>query len=65
MTPPKTVPEKRPDRHYDFGRLNMWFALSALGLLATTLWMVFADASSGSSSPPTPRPSATASTRPR
>jgi cytochrome c2/archaellum component FlaC len=43
MTPPKAPSDKRPDRHYDFGRMNMWFALSALGLLATTLWMVFAD----------------------
>jgi len=49
MTPPpapparKPAPEKRPDRHYDFGRLNMVFALSSLGLLAVTLWMVFAD----------------------
>src|SRR4029079_14508242 len=43
MTPPKAPPDKRPDRHYDFRRLNMWFALSALALLATTMWMVFAD----------------------
>jgi len=38
-----TPPAKRPDRHYDFGRMNMVFALSSLGLLAVTLWMVFAD----------------------
>ncbi|HKV06602.1 MAG TPA: hypothetical protein VJ725_00595, partial [Thermoanaerobaculia bacterium] len=43
MTPPITPPEKRPDRHYDFGRMNMWFAVSSLGLLAVTLWMAFAD----------------------
>ena len=43
MTPPKTPPEKRPDRHYNFGRMNMVFALSSLGLLAVTLWMAFAD----------------------
>ncbi|HXO21284.1 MAG TPA: cbb3-type cytochrome c oxidase subunit II, partial [Thermoanaerobaculia bacterium] len=42
--PPKRVaPEKRPDRHYNFGRMNMVFAWSSLGLLAVTLWMVFAD----------------------
>ncbi len=41
--PPKAPPVKRPDRHYDFGRMNMVFALSSLGLLAVTLWMVFAD----------------------
>ena len=41
--PPITPPEKRPDRHYNFGRMNMWFAVSALALLATTLWMVVAD----------------------
>lgn len=43
MTPPTTPPEKRPDRHYNFGRMNMWFAISSLGLLAVTLWMAFAD----------------------
>jgi cytochrome c2 len=45
-TPPKaspTPPEKRPDRHYNFGRMNMVFAVSSLLLLAVTLWMVFAD----------------------
>jgi cytochrome c2 len=41
--PPITPPEKRPDRHYNFGRMNMWFAVSAIALLATTLWMVVAD----------------------
>jgi mono/diheme cytochrome c family protein len=43
LTPPKTPPEKRPDRHYNFGRMNMWFAISSLVLLAATLWMAFAD----------------------
>jgi len=43
LTPPTTPPEKRPDRHYNFGRMNMVFALSSLGLLAVTLWMAFAD----------------------
>ncbi|HEX3128399.1 MAG TPA: c-type cytochrome [Thermoanaerobaculia bacterium] len=43
MTPPITPPEKRPDRHYNFGRMNMWFAISSLALLAVTLWMVVAD----------------------
>jgi cytochrome c2/predicted nucleic acid-binding Zn-ribbon protein len=43
LTPPITPPEKRPDRHYNFGRMNMVFALSSLGLLAVTLWMVVAD----------------------
>src|SRR4051812_42992100 len=38
-----TPPEKRPDRHYNFGRMNMVFALSSLALLAVTLWMAFAD----------------------
>jgi cytochrome c2 len=42
-TPPITPPEKRPDRHYNFGRMNMWFAVSSLVLLAVTLWMVVAD----------------------
>jgi cytochrome c2 len=43
LTPPITPPEKRPDRHYNFGRMNMWFAISSLALLAVTLWMVVAD----------------------
>jgi cytochrome c2/tetratricopeptide (TPR) repeat protein len=43
LTPPTTPPEKRPDRHYDFGRMNMVFAVSSLGLLAVTLWMAFVD----------------------
>jgi len=43
LTPPTPPPEKRPDRHYNFGRMNMVFALSSLGLLAVTLWMVVAD----------------------
>jgi len=36
-------PNKKPDRHYDFGRLNRVFAFSALGLLGITGWMVFED----------------------
>lgn len=36
-------PEKRPDRHYDFRRMNVWFAWSALALLVVTIWMIFAD----------------------
>jgi cytochrome c2/predicted nucleic acid-binding Zn-ribbon protein len=43
LSPTVTPPEKRPDRHYNFGRMNMVFAWSALGLLVVTLWMVFAD----------------------
>jgi cbb3-type cytochrome oxidase cytochrome c subunit/predicted nucleic acid-binding Zn-ribbon protein len=43
LAPPKTPPDKKPDRHYNFGRMNMWFAVSSLGLLAVTLWMAFAD----------------------
>ena len=35
--------DKKPDRHYDFGRLNMVFALSALALLGITVWMVLED----------------------
>ncbi len=37
------APRKTPDRHYDFRRLNVWFAWSSLALLAVTLWMVFED----------------------
>jgi cytochrome c2 len=36
-------PDKKPDRHYDFGRMNKWFAWSALALLLVTLWMVWDD----------------------
>ncbi len=36
-------PDKRPDRHYDFGRSNMVFAWSALALLVVTIWMIAAD----------------------
>ncbi len=36
-------PQKKPDRHFDFGRLNRWFGISSLALLAVTLWMVLAD----------------------
>ena len=35
--------EKKPDRHYDFGRLNMVFAFCAFALLAITIWMVVED----------------------
>src|SRR5206468_11885378 len=40
---PAKLHEKRPDRHYNSGRMNMVFARSSLGLLAVTLWMAFAD----------------------
>ncbi|MGH9465426.1 MAG: c-type cytochrome, partial [Thermoanaerobaculia bacterium] len=36
-------PDKRPDRHYHFGRANMVFAWSALALLVVTIWMIAAD----------------------
>ena len=36
-------PQKKPDRHFEFSRLNFWFGISALALLAVTLWMVLAD----------------------
>ncbi len=36
-------PHKRPDRHYNFRRTNIWFAVSSIVLLAVTMWMVFAD----------------------
>ena len=36
-------PDKKPDRHYDFGRMNKWFAWSSLALLVVTLWMVWDD----------------------
>lgn len=36
-------PLKKPDRHYDFGRMNMLFAFCAIALLAVTLWMVVED----------------------
>ena len=35
--------DKKPDRHFSFKSLNVWFALSSLALLATTIWMVVAD----------------------
>jgi chromosome segregation ATPase len=35
--------ETKPDRHYDFRRLNMVFAFCALALLAITIWMVVDD----------------------
>lgn len=40
---PLEPPPKRPDRHYDFNKLNVAFAISALAFLAVTLWMVFFD----------------------
>jgi len=43
MATRSSPPEKRPDRHYDFGAMNMVFALSALALLGVTIWMVVAD----------------------
>lgn len=43
MSSRATPPEKRPDRHYNFGAMNKWFALSSVALLATTMWMVVAD----------------------
>ena len=36
-------PQKKPDRHFEFSRLNFWFGISALALLVVTLWMVLAD----------------------
>ncbi|MGB5173769.1 MAG: c-type cytochrome [Thermoanaerobaculia bacterium] len=36
-------PQKKPDRHFEFSRLNLWFGVSALALLAVTGWMVMAD----------------------
>ncbi len=38
-----TPPKKTPDRHYDFGRMNVAFAWSSLLLLVVTVWMVVAD----------------------
>jgi cytochrome c2 len=35
--------DKKPDRHFSFKSLNIWFALSSLALLATTFWMIIAD----------------------
>ncbi len=35
--------ETKPDRHYDFRRLNMVFAFCAIALLAITIWMVVDD----------------------
>jgi cbb3-type cytochrome oxidase cytochrome c subunit len=40
MTAP---PPKPPDRHYDFGRMNLAFAVCSLIFLAVTLWMIFED----------------------
>jgi len=36
-------PQKKPDRHFEFSRLNLWFGVSALALLVVTVWMVMAD----------------------
>ena len=36
-------PQKTPDRHYNFRRMNVWFAWSSLALLGVTVWMVWAD----------------------
>ena len=36
-------PGQKPDRHYNFGRLNMVFAFSAIALLLITAWMVIED----------------------
>jgi cytochrome c2 len=36
-------PKKTPDRHYNFRRMNVWFAWSSLALLGVTVWMVWAD----------------------
>lgn len=33
----------RPDFHYHIPRLNVWFALSSLALLAVSLWMIADD----------------------
>ena len=40
---PPTPPQKKPDRHYDFRRTNVVFALSSLALLAISLLMVMMD----------------------
>ncbi len=37
------APKKTPDRHYDFTRMNKWFAWSSLALLLITIWMVVED----------------------
>jgi cytochrome c2/predicted nucleic acid-binding Zn-ribbon protein len=36
-------PEKRPDRHYNFRRTNVVFAISSIALLVVTVWMVVPD----------------------
>lgn len=36
-------PRKKPDRHYDFDRMNVWFAWTSVALLLVTGWMVWAD----------------------
>jgi len=36
-------PDKRPDRHYNFRRTNIVFALSSIALLLVTVWMVVPD----------------------
>jgi mono/diheme cytochrome c family protein len=37
------APKKTPDRHYNFEKLNKWFAWSSLALLVITVWMVVED----------------------
>ncbi|MCZ6727767.1 MAG: c-type cytochrome [Acidobacteria bacterium] len=36
-------PVKRPDRHYNFERTNVVFAVSSIALLLATVWMVIPD----------------------
>ena len=36
-------PVKRPDRHYNFERTNVVFAVSSIALLLVTVWMVIPD----------------------
>lgn len=43
MSSPKPPPPPKADRHYSFRSMNVLFAVASLGLLAVTLWMVFAD----------------------
>ena len=38
-----TPPRKKPDRHYNFNRMNVWFAWTSIALLLVTVWMVWAD----------------------
>jgi len=43
MAGPPVPPKKRPDRHYNFRRTNVVFALSSIALLLVTIWMVVPD----------------------